>query len=58
MPFCGDLCVQQMPDVEQVRETVMRFLHALVYFAASAFIGLKAQEIAAGGDHLSGHQPL
>lgn len=36
-------CVRQTPDVEQVRETVMRFLHALVD-CAERFYGLKAQE--------------
>jgi len=39
----AELCVRQTPDVEQVRETVMRFLHALVY-CGERFYGLKAQE--------------
>jgi len=40
--FVG-LCAKLMPDVEQVRETLMCFLHALVYYGEH-FYGLKVQE--------------
>ncbi len=38
-----DTCVRLLPDVEQVRETLMRFLHAMVY-SGERFYGLNAQD--------------